>query len=334
MNNVITIGTATRDVFLTSKSFKILKDPDHLNRIGFEAGEAACFALGSKIEVDKPIFQSGGGAINAAFTFSRMGIKTSSFFKIGEDSSGRGILNDLKKEKVMPVAVKDKDEKTAYSVVLLNAAGERTILVHRGASSDLKRKEIPFNRLRGNWVYIAPGGISYSLMVDIVNHFKKIKAFVAMNPSGHYVSMGKNKLAPILNRLDAVILNREEAAALTGVHQSKTRGIFKKFDNLVPGIAVMTDGSKGSYVSDGRYLYTAGIFKESKLVDRTGAGDAFGSGFIAGLIMKNDIHFALRVAAANATSVVEHIGANTGTLFKKDLQKSKFKYLDLGIEPL
>jgi sugar/nucleoside kinase (ribokinase family) len=103
---------------------------------------------------------------------------------------------------------------------------------------------------------------------------------------------------------------------------------------LIDGIAVMTDGARGAIVSDGRYIYRAGIFKEKKLVDRTGAGDAFGSGFVAGFILKKDIHFALRLASANATSVVEKIGAQAGILRRKDFNLARWQYLDLDVEPL
>ena len=70
------------------------------------------------------------------------------------------------------------------------------------------------------------------------------------------------------------------------------------------------------------------MFKEKKLVDRTGAGDAFGSGFVAGLIRSGEecekgdidpenISYALRLATANAASVVEVIGASEGALSRK-----------------
>ncbi|MEK7076631.1 MAG: PfkB family carbohydrate kinase, partial [Patescibacteria group bacterium] len=97
---------------------------------------------------------------------------------------------------------------------------------------------------------------------------------------------------------------------------------------------VMTDGANGSLVSDGRYIYRAGIFEEKVLADRTGAGDAFAAGFVAGMIQKNDVHYAMRQAAANATSVVEHVGAQAGILKKGDLNNKRWKYLDLDIEPL
>ena len=110
--------------------------------------------------------------------------------------------------------------------------------------------------------------------------------------------------------------------------------VEKKLDELISGTAVMTDGPKGAYVSDGEYFYQAKIFKEKKLVDRTGAGDAFGSGFVAGLIQKEDVLRALRLASANATSVVETVGAQAGILRKHDLSAKRWQYLDMDFEPL
>lgn len=334
MYDIITIGTATRDVFLRSSELKILRDPKHLRTIGFPTGEAECFALGAKIGVEKPVFTVGGGAANAAVTFARQGFKTAALIKIGDDPIGEAVITSLKKEKVKPLAVVDKKLGTAYSIILLNPGGERTILVYRGASAEFLKREVPFNKLRAKWVYISPGAIPLTLMQLIITHLKKKETRIAMNPSGHYLQAGRNRLKPIFKNLDVVIVNREEASLLTGVDYQKDKMIFKKFDELVSGIAVMTDSRRGALVSDGRYIYRAGIFPEKKLVDRTGAGDAFGSGFVAGLMAKNDICFALRLAAANATSVVEKIGAEEGIIRKEDFKKKRWQYLDLDVEPL
>lgn len=334
MFDVVTIGTATRDVFLTSSLFKVLRDPEHLKRIGFPSGEAECFAFGSKLEVQEPIFTVGGGAANTAVTFSREGFRTASFITLGNDERGNAITALLKEERVVPFAVINKKIGTAYSTILLSPSGERTILVYRGASNHMDTKQISFAKLKAKWAYIAPGGIDFKVIEKIINYCKRHGVKIAMNPSKHYIEKGAHGLKAFLKHLDVVIVNREEASRITGVDYHEDKEIFRIFDALVPGIAVMTDGPKGAMVSDGRYIYKAGIFKEKKIVDRTGAGDAFGAGFVAGLIQKSDIHHALRVASANATSVVEHIGSQAGILRKKDLHQRRFKYLDLDVEPL
>ncbi|MDI6821027.1 MAG: carbohydrate kinase family protein [Patescibacteria group bacterium] len=334
MFDILTIGTVTRDVFLTSSCFKVLRDPKHLEALGFKTGEAECFALGSKIEVQEPIFATGGGAANTAVTFRRQGLKTGLIAKLGNDDLGKAVANDLKKEKISLIVSRKKDDGTAYSIILLTESGERTILVYRGASEDFKKKDIPSKKLNCKWAYITPGAIPFSVIKELVFLLKKKGIKIAFNPSKHYLDFGAEKLTPILKNLDLVIVNREEASYLTGVLYKNERLIFKKFDDLVSGIAVITDGVRGAKVSDGKYLYSAGVFKEKKLIDRTGAGDAFGSGFVAGLIEKGDIHYALRLATANATSVVEQIGTQTGILTKKEFLNKRWRYLDLDVEPL
>ncbi len=343
MYDVITIGSATRDVFLTSPLFKVLRDPKHLQKIGFESGEAQCFALGGKIEIGAPVLTTGGGATNAAVTFSRQGLKTAAMIKIGSDESGEAILKELKKEKITPFAVKEKDLPTAYSTILLEPSGERTILVYRGASENLKLEEIPFEKLKSSWVYITPGKIPFPVIEKIFNHFSKNKTLIAFNPSGSFVEM-REKIKSLLTKAKVVILNREEAAKLTGIDYSKESEIFEKIDALTPGIVAMTDAEKGVMVSDGFRVYRAGIFKEKKLIDRTGAGDAFGSGFVAGLIRKKEkcerglcrpfnIEYAIRLGSANATSVIEKIGAKAGILKKSEFEKDK-RWNNIKIEIL
>lgn len=340
MYDIITIGTATRDVFLTSPLFKILHDKKHLKKIGFLTGEAQCFALGGKIEIGKPVSTTGGGATNAAVSFSRQGFKTASLVKIGGDEAGKDISNELKKEKVNVLSLNPKlktlnlNNGTARSTILLAPEGERTILVYRGASEDLSEKEIHFDKLKSRWAYIVPGKISFEVLEKIFNYLYKNEVLIAFNPSKYFIEMGIKKIHPLLNKSKAVILNREEAAYLTGVDYNKEKIIFKKLDESVAGIAVMTDGVGGSLVSDGHNMYKADIFGNKKVVDRTGAGDAFGSGFVAGLMQRQEeckkglcqidnIEYAIRLGSANAASVIEYIGAKEGILTKQEFQKSK-----------
>src|SRR3989344_3805606 len=142
MHDVITVGTATYDVFLKSSFFKVVRDPHFNKSTGFPTGEAECFSLGAKLEIDKPHFTVGGGAVNAAATFARQKFDTAAFIRIGEDKAGEEISSSLKKEGVKILDIKDKEAGTGYSTILLAPSGERTVLVYRGASSLFKAKEV------------------------------------------------------------------------------------------------------------------------------------------------------------------------------------------------
>ena len=333
MSDVVTVGTATRDVFLTSKYFKVLKDPTHLKKIGILTDEAECFALGGKIATDRPVYASGGGAVNAAVTFARLGFDTRACFRVGGDEAGEAVVKDVKGEGVAVSVSFDDKSGTGYSVILLGGDGERTILTYRGASSGLKADDAPV-RSKVKCVYIAPGEIPFAVIKQLVDYFDKQGAVIAINPSRYYVEMGRAKLAPLLGKIDVVILNREEGALLTGADYEKEKDVFRKFDELVTGVAVMTDGPRGATASDGRYFYRAGVFKEKALADRTGAGDGFGAGFTAGFLQTNDIGYGLRLGAANSTMVVERIGAHTGAITQKEFQSLRWNYLDMDVEPL
>ncbi|MBI2450725.1 MAG: carbohydrate kinase family protein [Parcubacteria group bacterium] len=327
MYDIITIGTATRDVFLKSPAFKILRDPS------FATGQAECFALGSKIEAPEIYFTTGGGATNAAVTFSRQGLKTACLTKVGNDPNGKEIIQELKSEGVSVFVKQEKRGGTAYSVILMAPGGERTILVHRGVSEKISPSDFSLNSIKTRWVYLAPlGGKNVRLFKPLVDYFYKNKIKIAVNPSGAQIKMGVKKLIPILKKIDVFILNQEEAGYLTGVDFKKEQKIFKKLDDLItPGIAVMTKGRDGVSVSDGKHIWQAGILKEKKLVDRTGAGDAFGSGFVASLIKKDNIEDAIQLGSANATSKLESIGAKNGLLKKNE---SIYKWGKLKIKKI
>ncbi|TRZ64468.1 MAG: carbohydrate kinase family protein, partial [Spirochaetia bacterium] len=248
------------------------------------------------------------------------------------------ILEEIKKEKISPLVIKDKKKGSDYSTILLNSSGERTVLVYYGASSGLNVSEVPFDKIKSKWAYIAPGDISFQTIEKIFSHFSKNKTFIAFNPSKRFIGFGLKKLKPLLDQTEVLILNLEEGAALTGINYKKEKEIFEKLDRAEKGIAVMTNGPKGVVVSGGKNIYRAGVFP-GKIVDRLGAGDAFGSGFVTGLIqykiqntiynIQDTIKYAIRLGSANATSVVGKIGAKEGILTKKEFNDKKWDKLKI-----
>ncbi|PJE57541.1 MAG: hypothetical protein COU82_01375 [Candidatus Portnoybacteria bacterium CG10_big_fil_rev_8_21_14_0_10_38_18] len=324
MFDIITFGSATRDLFLKSKDFKTLKSKE------FITGQGLCFNLGSKIYLDDLFFATGGGGTNTAATFSGQGLKTAYVGRVGRDTGGRAIKEELEELGVKNFLIEDKIHKTAYSVVLSVSKKERTILVYPGACHYLQERDIPFNKIRARWIYIAGlSGQSAKLLRSIIDFAKKNKIKVALNPGAAQLASGLNGLKNVLSTVDVLILNQEEGARLANLSFKREKEIFRKLDRYVKGIVVMTKGAKGVVVSDGKYVYSAGTFKERRYIDRTGAGDAFGSGFVAGLIRFGKIEEAIRLGSANGTAVVEELGAKNGLLtrgrFEKEARWKKFE---------
>lgn len=316
MHDVITFGSATRDVFVYSKNFRILESEN------FISGRAFCFNLGSKIEVDKIIFTTGGGGTNTACGFSRFGLKTAVVGQVGNDPGGKIIAEDLKKEKVNSrFLLKSEVFYTAYSIILSIPGRERTILVHRGASENIPYQDIPWEKLKAKWFYITSLGGDFLLLEKIFKTAKEKKIKVAINPGSKELEKPYD-LFPLIKKTDILFLNQEEAAKLTGLSFKKPNEILKKLDEEIKGIVVMTCGEQGSMAAQGGKIYQAGILK-AQVAERTGAGDAFGCGFLTGMILKNKIEDALQLGTANATSVIQKIGAKNGLLMKKDLRSYK-----------
>lgn len=314
MFDVITVGSATRDVFVRSKEIEILRSKK------FPTGEGLCFSLGSKVNIDELNFSVGGGAANTAVTFANHGYKVAAIAAVGNDIRGQEIEKSLKKHGVSTDFLYfDPHELTAYSIILSAKNGERTIFRYRGAVWHLNEYPIPWDNLKTKWLYINHiGDESALLLPHLISFAKKNGIKIAMNPGRTQLEM-KEKVIPLFNQVDVLILNQEEASYFTGIPYGKTDKIFKKLDQWVRGIVIMTKGPKGVEVSDGKARWSAGILLFKKIVDRTGAGDAFGSGFISALIEKSgDIEYAIQFASANATGVLTEWGAESGLLKKGD----------------
>ncbi|MDP3954360.1 MAG: carbohydrate kinase family protein [bacterium] len=313
MFDIISIGSATRDVFLQSEGFKRIKDPD------FSTGEGECFALGSKIEIKKLAVTTGGGGTNAAVTFGRQGFKTACVGVVGKDSTGQEVLEELRRENVEPIFQEHDDDRTAYSVILVNPNAERTILSYKGEGQHFDVNKIPFDKLETKWFFLDSLGGHYDLLEAVVKHAKDKGIKIAMNPGGKELAHGLEKLKPIISQIDIYITNQEEAATLVGVNYENEDEAFQKlYSNLKQdAIFVMSKGPGGVRVRQGDKEYSAGV-PDSPVVERTGAGDAFGSGFTSEHMRTGDIKKAIQFATANASSVVTQFGAKAGILKSGD----------------
>lgn len=310
MFDIITFGSATWDLFIKPDgNCRIIKDNKFLT------GKGVCFNLGSKVDIEDVNFSSGGGGTNTAATFAKQGFKTAYCGKVGNDISGREIIDELKGRGINTDFIVKTDKKpTNHSVVINALKDERTILVYRGASELLSKKEIIWDKLKTKWIYLAPlSGELSSLFSLIVDFAKKNNIKIAANLGNSQLYLSKSILKKALKELDVLVLNQEEASILTNLSYSKENEIFKKIDEMCDGIAIMTKGEQGVSVSDGENIYKAKPFK-MRVIDKTGAGDAFSSGFVSQFIKYNNIEKSIQFGIANANYCISQWGAKSGLL--------------------
>ncbi len=304
--HVLTIGSAVRDVFLTSPAFAVIRSPQ------FSTGYGECVALGTKIDVENCIFATGGGATNAAATFAHLGFSTSILAKIGNDEPGEAVLADLHAHGVATTHIKkERKGSTGYSTLLTTSDGERSVLVFRGVSAEWKESDVPPLPDALSALYITSLGGNLAVLEKILDRAKKKNIRVAINPGSAELKQGA-ALLRLLPLVSLLVLNKEEAQLLTAKANADVPTLAATLHKHCP-LVVITDGNQGSYAHDAHSLWFART-SSVKSVSRTGAGDAFGSAFVAAILAEMDTPVALQIATLNAENVIQHVGAKTGIL--------------------
>ncbi len=300
MYDVITLGSATVDAFVKARK-EIRKHDDHFD---------ICFHLGEKLLIEDLVLTTGGGGTNSAVAFSRLGLKTAFVGAIGNDLNGKLILSELKKENVDFLG-KVKNEKSGFSVIL-KGNSDRTILSYKGINNNLLFSDIKLSNLNSKWMYISTMlGKSFETAKKIADYGKKHNIKIACNSSPYLAKLGLVKLSSFLKNIDILILNKDEAFDLSGKKSIKDE--FSSISRYVSGIIVITDSYSPIHAHYNGKIYRKNI-KKIKAVDTTGAGDAFASGFIYGIIKGKDILKSLNYGHKESSSVLMHIGAKNNLL--------------------
>lgn len=306
--DVISIGAAVVDHYAESSAFETRKDTHAPN------GLDTCFPLGAKLPMEQIEIQTGGGATNAAVTFANLGLRTATVSRVGTDFYGDMIKQLLAEKRIHTDFIQvDKEHRTGQSIIFLANGGHRTIFIHRGASAVLNKREIPWKSLNARWFYITSLGGDLSLVSMILDRAEATGASVFWNPGSAELNKGYAKLLPLMKRVDILDLNREEAAELTEQPVRHLKKIIQKLGQSPRLGLLITDGPNGAYLHTKCCTWYAPPLP-AKRVNTTGAGDAFGSGFVAGFIPTCDLHTAMKVGMLNSLGVITHMGAKTGIL--------------------
>ncbi|MEK7517140.1 MAG: carbohydrate kinase family protein [Patescibacteria group bacterium] len=320
--DVVCVGSAKIDIFLSlheaNKHLRLIPKTNEL-----------CLKYGEKITVDKADLLLGGNAANVAVGLSRLGLKTSMLAEIGMDEFSEKITKTLQSENVDISRIqKTKGEPSSFSTII-NFKGERTIL-----SEHLKRKhDFNFDNISTKWVYLTSLGEEWKNAYATTAEFvRSSKSHLAFNPGTMQIDKGYKHLSNILALSDILFLNKEEATRISSANSADPisnkkddkkiiKLLLTKLQNLGPKIVVITDGKNGSYAIREKGEIFKEDIAEANVVEKTGAGDAYSTGFLAAILHGLSIKDAMHWGTLNSGSVIGKVGAQKGLLTKEEMEK-------------
>ncbi|MGM5480156.1 MAG: carbohydrate kinase family protein [Nanobdellota archaeon] len=317
--DVITIGSATVDVFAdtTSELVKFVTSSGEKDFISYP--------LGSKILISHLDVLVGGGGTNTAVSFSRLGLKTGFMGKIGRDENGSKVKKELQSQRVSFLG--QQGGQTGYSVVLDSIEQDRTILTFKGANNSFSfssKSLLPTTK----WLYASSMvGYSFESLQALFETASSKGVRCAFNPSSYQVKKGYDELSSLLEKCDVIIMNLEEAQTLLDSDDHPAT-LAKHIRCSPKQHVIITLGSKGAICVYKQEVYHIKTASNTIVHETTGAGDAFGSGFVSALIKGEETVSALKKGLVQAESVIGRKGAKRGlcTLTKMEQLVSEKKY--------
>jgi len=310
--DLLSIGDASLDVFLTpveSETFCRLDTKECF----------ISFSYGDKIPVKRMEFTVGGNAANNAVGTKRLGVNSGLVTTMGEDMVGTQILEQLEKEGVDTTFVITQPVSNSNYSVIITYGGERTILSYKAPIS----YEFPVKLPNVSWVYLTSMGDSFRPFFNHLIDWLKINPQIrlAFNPGSRQLRVDYNQIADAVARSYILYVNREEAEKITGFtsSQGKEKELLNKVVELGVKVPIITDGNNGSFVFDGSKYLKCGVLPVDAY-ERTGAGDAFGSGCLSAIIKGKPLEEALLWGTVNAASVIGYTGSQKGLLHEDDME--------------
>ena len=286
-----------------------------------EEGKWLAMKFGLKLPFDHvEILEAVGNASNASVSFARLGLKSGLVANVGGDMHGRDMITALHKKGVDSRFVRINPDKLSNYHYVLWYKEERTILIKHEEYDyhwpHLKDNEIP------KWIYfssISKNALPFhDDLTDWLEAHPDVK--LAFQPGTFQIDAGVERLKRLYGRTETLVLNREEAVEVSGGNYDDIHDLFNRLHEIGPRIICITDGPDGAYASDGENRFRMPPYPDpAPPKERTGAGDAFASTFVAALIKGNTIEGALQWAPINSMNVVQNVGAQEGLLDEKHI---------------
>lgn len=256
----------------------------------------------------------GGSAANTLVGLARLGIKTGCIGKIGKDAEGRASLAAFKDEGVGTAGVMFSEGRSGVCQVYVDNNGQRAIYIDPGLNDELSLKEINLEYInRFDIVHMTSfvckdSDTSLLAQKEIA---KRVDADISFDPGFLYAKrgLGDFKIRKIVEKSKVVMPNENEIKLLTG-----EKNYIDGAETLLGmgvGIVAVKLGEQGCYLTDGKYRFTVPACKV-KVVDTTGAGDAWNAGFLYGLEKGKDLEACGILGNKVAAFSIQKMGARGG----------------------
>lgn len=306
MSRIVTLGPARQDIFLIDRD----------DFAGMQLDEQSIFkkiAIGGKVDIDKILSTLGGSAANAAVSFARFGHEVIYLGSLSRDAAGDAIIGSFDDENIDTSYINFLSGTTSTAVILLDAKSSSvTTLEYRGTAAKTNGlNPDDLETLDPDWLYATSLNGDMEKLLAFFEKAHELGAKVMWNPGAAELKHPK-KVLGLLADVDVLLVNKSEAAEL--VPGAILSELLMRLKNYCPTVLI-TDGIMGAIAARDGEAYRLGVYEQDRMLDRTGAGDAFGAGFLAEYAEHGDFVNALRYASANASKVTQHYGATTGIMY-------------------
>ncbi len=326
--DLLSVGDVNLDAFIEPSESESLCDLNTKECL-------IAFSYGDKIPVKNLEFCMGGNAANNAVGTKRLGVNSGVVLTLGDDSTGLQIIEKFRSENVDLTYVVQQPATLSNFNTVVTYSGERTIFTYHAPRS----YEFPVQLPKVPWIYLTSMGESYRPFYNHITEWlvKNPDVKLAFNPGSWQLRGGIKEIGNVMKLSHVVFVNKQEAEKLTGfeVKNNVTKELLMAVSGLGPQVTVITDGGNGAYLFDGHKFLKCGIMPMDAY-ERTGAGDAFGSGFLSAIIKGKTSEEALVWGTVNSASVIGYVGAQKGLLKAEDMDMwiERFKSSGVKVEEI
>lgn len=302
---------------------------------------------GRKVEAEKITRHIGGGALNTAVCFKKLGCEAYPVVKMGDDVPRDYIVKNCQTHGLdMSKILIDKTQATGSAVMIASHDKNAAIFTQRGANTSLNKSDLEkVAPLEADIIHAAPLSESSANMLPMIAKLAKdAGAFFSSNPGIRQITTRANTVLNAARHMSLISINEVEAAALVTclsaidknldwgnpsgeepiIHSEGGNISLLKFCQTLhaqgPRHVLITHGAEGAYLYDGKTLHHQAVIP-TKVAGTAGAGDSFVSTLAWGLCSGCEPKQALLQAAHNASSVVSHVNTTDGLLDAEEIRK-------------